>query len=271
MAVKGVAVAVSDHSADIRKLLLAEFDVVEFDPLQIIAQEMVTPILLRLGMPIDCLDYTSGAMLFKPEHLRGAAVGEIYSPRSLVRFCLKVVEQLPSALRNALSHSIDLGQPRLVVTDHDSLANFYSLGYIVIDSHRDNEVAICTSGESYLIFIEESLVDIVAEVLDRNKLIPRKFKAWNDISVHGKNLEICGVVMDAFRQAEQEAKLSIDHRRLRSLWITSTHTNAYVDAQYDANYDFCLLADGSIEQIKAAALSLLYIKDQAAYVKASDF
>ena len=172
MTVKGVAIAASDHSENIRKLLLQEYDLVEFDPLQILAQEMVTPILLRSGMPIDCLNYTSGEMLFKSKYLDKARQGDIISPVKLVHSCRVILESLPIDLISELSKSIDLGKPRLVMADFNSLTNFRNMNYIVIESHRTREIIISIKDDSFLVMGTNPLKSVL-EIINRNELLPR--------------------------------------------------------------------------------------------------
>ena len=271
--IKGVAIAASDHSENIRKLLLQDCDLVEFDPLQILAQEMATPILLRSGMPIDCLDYTSGEMLFKLEHLENSTqLDTIKSPKDLVKACFSVLAKLPYATIVALSDSIDLGKLRLLSTMRpDTLPEFRKRGYLTIESNRTHEVVICTPDDSFLI-VGNNPIESVFEIIEREKLLPRKVKLYNFISAYSKDYDLCKMVSTALRQVD--SKLDKADRKLRNLWIVSETNNNIIEEDinsYRNNYDFCLIADGSNEQIKAAALSLLYYEGTSAYVRASDF
>jgi len=172
MVVKGVAVAASNYSEIIYKRLLDEYDVVEFDAMQILAQEMATPILLRLGMPIDCLDYTSGEMLFKLQHLEKSHVDDIKSPRDLVKACRIVLEKLSYATIDTLINSIDFGKPRLIMTTIDTLSKLHSNGYLTIESNRTHEVVICTSNDSFLV-LGSNPIESVFEIINRNNLLPK--------------------------------------------------------------------------------------------------
>ena len=170
--VKGIAIAFSNYSEEIRKRILTKYDVVEFDSLQVLAQEMATPLLLRLGVPIDCLDYTSNERLFKLGHLKNAGVDDINSPRDLVRICVKLLEHLPFTLVNDLDQSIDFGKPRLILVDSRLIPNFRTSGYITVEN-RNREVIVCNGSDSFIV-LGENPVESVIEVIERGHLLSSK-------------------------------------------------------------------------------------------------